>query len=255
MLRLCALGLALLLSLAWTPTASALTAATNGACVAAGPPLGQADQIDDTAGGAPYNNDKTDDALICIDQFFADAVVNTAGEFQIEVANTTSHELGHLLGLEHGDATAAPASLMIATSPFEGNDRSFNGGAEKGVLDALANDVQVVWLDFEAAQPGLLSIYRPFSQAAVLAQYGIGPGDVAGVVASIVAAIQADYTGPWAGGASFEFYTLEIDALNATSGVGDYTTVSLVAIPEPATASMVLLGTAALVLIRRRRLR
>lgn len=248
------LALALVLSLGWVAPASALTLATNQSCAGASPPLGQADQIDDTGGGAPYNLDKSDDALICIDQFFADATVDTAIEFQREVANTTSHELGHLLGLEHADATAAPASIMIATSPFDGTDRSFNAGAEKGVLDANPAGAQVVWLDFDALQTGLLAVYQPFAQSGVLAQYGIGAGQVAATIAAIVALIQADYAGSWTGGATFEFYTLEIDALNATSGVGDYTTISLVSIPEPTTAFLALAGCAGLALLRKRRL-
>jgi hypothetical protein len=231
--------------------ASALTALTNGYCSTAGPlQLGIADKIDGTGGGAlgvgsgaPYNLDKMDDALVCADTHVPVNGVDTAAEFINEVANTISHELGHILGLEHGDGTAA--SLM--NGAYDGLDKSFSAAAEQGVLnDASLNAVQVVWLDFQAAQPGLLSIYKPFSQSNILANYGITPVMVNATIASIVAQVQADYAGPWTGGGTYEFYLLEIDALNATSGSGDYSTVSIVAVPEPGSALLLAFGFGAL---------
>src|SRR5258706_16120683 len=101
------LGLVLALSLAASP-ALALTALTNNDCASATPDLGIADKIDGTGGGAlgagsgaPYNLDKTDDALVCANEHIFTASVNTSAKFINEVANTISHELGHLLGLEH----------------------------------------------------------------------------------------------------------------------------------------------------------
>jgi hypothetical protein len=226
---------------------SALTALTNGYCASAGPlQFGIADKIDGTGGGAlgigsgaPYNLDMTDDALVCANSHVVTASVDTAAEFIDEVANTISHELGHLLGLEHADGNAG--SLMDGA--YDGTNKSFSDADEQTVLnDASQSAVQVVWLDFDALQPGLLPGYLPFSQSTALAAFGILPGQVAATIASIIAAVQADYAGPWTGGATYEFYSAEIDALNATSGNGNYSTVSIVAAPEPGTALLLALG-------------
>ena len=228
--------------------ASALTTLTNSECLNFSPGnFGIADKIDGTGGGAlgvgsgaPYNLDMTDDALICADNHVATAQVDTAAEFVNEMANTISHELGHLLGLEHGDGNAG--SLMNGL--YDGFDKSFSDPDEQTVLnDASQSGVQVVWLDFGALQPGLFPGYLPFSQSSALVAFGILP---APAIASIVAAVQADYAGPWTGGATYEFYTAEIDALNATSGSGNYSTISIVASPEPGTALLVALGLGAL---------
>lgn len=237
-------------------SAAALTAGTNAYC---NPPVGGnwgiADKIDGTGGGAfgvgsgaPYNVDKYDDALVCVDGHTATLAVNTAVEFINEVANTAAHELGHLLGLEHGDGTTA--SLM--NGAYDGLDKGFTTAAELTVLnDASQNTTQVVWLDFDALQPGLLPVYRPFWQSPMLAIFGIGAGQVAATIASIISNIETDYADPWTGGAHYEFYTLEIDALNATSGVGNYSTLSFVATPEPGTALLVAAGFGVLAGLRR----
>jgi hypothetical protein len=237
-------------------SSAALTVGTNAYC---NPPVGGnwgiADKIDGTGGGAfgvgsgaPYNLDMSDDALVCVDGHTATLAVNTAAKFINEVANTASHELGHLLGLEHGDGTAA--SLM--NGAYDGLDKGFTAAAEQAVLNhASQSAVQVVWLDFDALQPGLLPVYKPFSQSPVLSIFGIGAGQIAATITSIIAGIQNDYTGPWTGGASYEFYTLEIDALNATSGVGNYSTLSFVATPEPGTALLVAAGFGVLAGLRR----
>jgi hypothetical protein len=231
--------------------ALALTTATNNYCATNGPgSFGIADKIDGTGGGAlgigsgaPYNLDKTDGALVCADNHTLTLSVNTSGKFINEIANTISHELGHLLGLEHADGT----NLSLMDGDYDGTDKSFSTAAEQAVLnDASQNGLQVVWLDFDALQPGLLAVYKPFSQSARLADFGITPGQVGATIASIVAAVQADYAGPWTGGATYEFYTQQIDALNATSGSGDYSTLSIVAVPEPGTALLLALGLGAL---------
>ena len=256
-MRFPVLALAACVLLAASP-ATALTTLTNGYCV---PPVGGnfgiADQIDGTGGnalgigsGAPYNVDRYDDAIVCTDGHIPTATVDTAIEFVREIANTISHELGHLLGLEHGDGT----NLSLMNGDYDGTDKSFSTAAEQAVLNHASQDaVQVVWLDFDALAPGLLSVYRPFAQSPVLAMFGIGPGQVAATIASIVGNVVADYAGPWTGGASYEFYLLEIDALNATSGTGDYSTVSIVATPEPGTAALLLAGLTVVAAWRRRR--
>jgi len=249
-MRATALGLGLVLCLAVAP-ASALTVLTNGYCANAGPgDFGIADQIDGTGGGAvgggsaaPYNVDMDDDAIVCADSHVVTLGVNTAAEFINEISNTIAHELGHLLGLEHADGTAA--SLM--DGDYDGLDKGFTTAAEQAVLDDASQDtVQVVWLDFDALQPGLLALYQPFSQSSALTAFGIGAGQVAATIASIVGLVESDYAGPWDGGATYEFYLQEIDALNATSGVGNYSTVSIVSVPEPGAALLVALGLAAL---------
>ena len=238
--------------------AGALTAATNADCLPPGAPLGIADKIDGTGGGAfgvgsgaPYNLDKYDDALVCVDEHVLTLSVNTSAKFINELANTASHELGHLLGLEHGDGNAA--SLM--NGAYNGTDKSFSTAAEQGVLnDASQSPGQVVWLDFDALQPGLLPVYRPWWQSPNAALFGITtPAQIAAAVSSILGSVTADYAGPWTGGAYFEFYTAEIDALNATSGVGNYSTISFVSTPEPGTALLVMIGFGALARVRRRR--
>jgi hypothetical protein len=238
--------------------ASALTTLTNSECLNFNPgAFGIADKIDGTGGGAlgvgsgaPYNQDMTDDALICADNHVATAQVDTAAEFINEISNTISHELGHLLGLEHADGNAG--SLMNGL--YDGFDKDFTDPDEQTVLnDASQSAVQVVWLDFDALQPGLFPGYLPFSQSSSIVAFGIG--NVAATIASIVAGVQADYVGPWTGGATYEFYTQEIDALNATSGGGNYSTISIVAAPEPSTALLVALGLGALSMARWQRRR
>ena len=251
-------GIALSIAIGFAAVqASALTALTNAECLNFSPGnFGIADRIDGTGGGAlgvgsgaPYNLDMTDDALICADNHAPTAQVDTAAEFINEMANTISHELGHLLGLEHADGNAG--SLMDGL--YDGFDKSFSDPDEQTVLnDASQSALQVVWLDFDALQPGLDPLYLPFASSSSLVAFGILP---APTIASIVAAVQADYAGPWTGGATYEFYTAEIDALNATSGAGNYSTVSIVASPEPTTGLLIALGLGALSIGRRQRRR
>jgi hypothetical protein len=228
-----------------------MTMTTLNTCAGANPPLGIADKIDGTGGNAigagsvaPYNLDRTDDAVVCVDQHFPGGSVDTAAEFGIELANTASHELGHILGLEHGDGTAA--SLMNGS--FDGLDKGFSTVAEQGVLNAQPNLVQIVFLDFNVASTEIPypTPYVPLAQAAVLAQYGIaGAAAINALIASVVAQIQADFAGPWTSGTTYEFYTSEADALNAAlvaNGNLDYSTVAFLALPEPGAAALLLAG-------------
>jgi hypothetical protein len=226
-----------------------MTMTTLNTCAGASPPLGIADKIDGTGGnaigagsGAPYNLDRSDDAVVCVDQHFPGGSVDTAAEFGIELANTASHELGHILGLEHADGSAA--SLMNGS--FDGLDKGFTTAAEQAVLNAQPNLVQIVFLDFTLGSTEIPfpTPYVPFAQAAVLAQYGIaGAAAINALINSIVAQIVADFAGPWTSGTTYEFYTAEADALNAAlvaNGNLDYSTVAFLALPEPGTAALVL---------------
>lgn len=77
----------------------ALTAATNNYCSPASPgSFGIADKIDGTGGtalgigsGAPYNLDKFDGAIVCVENHIKTATVDTAIEFVNEIGNTISH--------------------------------------------------------------------------------------------------------------------------------------------------------------------
>lgn len=240
-------------TLATAGAASAMTMTTLNTCAGANPPLGIADKIDGTGGdaigagsAAPYNLDRSDDAVVCVDQHFPGGSVDTAAEFGIELANTASHELGHLLGLEHADGNAA--SLM--NGAFDGADKGFSDADEQAVLNAQPNLVQIVFLDFTLGSTEIPfpNPYVPFAQAAVLAQYGIaGAAAIQALVNSIVAQIQADFAGPWTSGTTYEFYTTEADALNAAlvaNGNLDYSTVAFLALPEPGVAVLVFVAVA-----------
>jgi hypothetical protein len=230
-------------------SAQALTLATFNACAGGSPPLGIADRIDGTGGnaigagsGAPYNLDPSDDAAVCVDQHYPGGSVDTAAEFANEIANTTSHELGHLLGLEHVDGTAA--SLMNGS--FSGTDKGFSTAAEQAVLNAQPAIVQVVFLDFGLASTEIPfgHNYVPFAQSATLAQYGIvGAAAIQAIVNAIIANVVADFAGPWTSGTTYDFQLTENDALQAalqSNGNLDYSTVVFLALPEPGSAPLLL---------------
>ena len=241
--------------LGFASASSALSLTTFNSCASGSPPLGQADKIDGTGGnaigagsGAPYNPIHYDDAIVCLEQHSPGGGVTTAAQFQAEVANTGSHELGHLLGLEHADGNAN--SLMNGV--FDGVDKSFSDANETSVLDLQPAYTQVVFLDFGLASseiPGA-NPYVDFASAAVLGAYGIvGPAAIQASINAIVALITADFAGPFASGATFEFYTDENTALTAAlaaNGDLDYSTVLFVGAPEPTTSLLLAAGLAAL---------
>ena len=240
--------------------ASALSQVTQDACLAgAGSLLGKADWIDGTpngpGSGLPYNEIPGDDAVVCLQAHFPGAPVDTAEEFAIEVANTASHELGHLLGLEHGDATGT--SLMTTPSPFDGTDRGFSSAAEVAVLNDIMG-TQVVFLDFALGSPELVlpHPYVGFADAQVLDDYGIsGAVAIQAAIDAIVEDITADYSGPWTNGAAFSFHTtFEAALAEAGNNPASFSTVAFLGlVPEPGLVWLLLAGGLALRSLRRRR--
>ena len=197
---------------------------------------GIADAID--AGNA----NKSDDALVCVDEHIKLGSVNSSITFQNEIANTAAHEMGHLVGLVHADGTAT--SLM--NGAYNGTVKTFSTAAEQAKLNALAGN-QVVWLDFSAASPGLpAGTYAGFASSPRLGDFGITtPAQIAAAITNIASQITADYAGPWTGGATFTFVTAQPVA-------GAYSTVSFVSlVPEPSTGVLLLVGFAALTFWRR----
>jgi hypothetical protein len=143
--------------------------------------------------------------------------------------------------------------------PFSGVNRGFTSPAEQQVLNDNPNVTQVVWLDFEAAQPGLFGFFEPWYFSPELANHGIvGAAAIAAAQAAVVSQIVADYSAmAWTGGLMLEFYTTQADAqiaaLNAGLGPDAYSTVSFVAVPEPRTLVLILGGLLALGARARRR--
>ena len=171
------------------------------------------------------------------------------------MANTASHELGHLLGLEHGDA--AGTSLMTTPSPFDGTDRGFSSAAEIAVLDAILG-TQVVFLDFALGSPELVlpHPYVGFADAQVLDDYGIsGAVAIQAAIDAIVEDITADYSGPWTNGAAFSFHTtFEAALAEAGNNPASFSTVAFLGlVPEPGLAWLLLASGLALRAARVRR--
>ena len=230
-------------------------------CMSDDIPLGEADHIDGTGGdakgnlsGAPYNLDHNDDAMICLDKHAPILGVSTIAEFQNEVANTASHELGHLLGLEHADGNQG--TLMDGL--YNGINKTFFTGDEISVLGSLPAYKQIVFLDFGLASSEMSGVhpYVPFANATVVNTFGIvGPAAIQASINAIVALITADFAHSWAGGASFAFFTDENAALTAAvnfNGDYDYSTLIFVGAPEPTTLLLLGGGLAAVAASRRR---
>ncbi len=187
--------------------------------------LGIADAIDAT------NAVKTDDALICLDIHDYAGLVNTQNEWRNEVANSGSHELGHLLGLTHADGDGA----TLMNGLYDGIDKAFKAGSQTK-LDALAG-AQVVWLDFLAASPELpANTYKPFALTPIITTtLMLNAAQIDALIAEIVVKITADY--------AFLTAPPTLTFVTTMPVAGDYSTISFVSnVPVPAALLLFLSG-------------
>lgn len=244
----------------------ALQAATRcsnlpgGLGIADGIPGDLEDRIDaggvgDPAGTPLVNDVKTDDALACVmghiiespSLFLGDASdVDTYAEWLAELANTASHEIGHLFSLLHAD-DIGDDDLM--DGDYDGTNKGF-GATSVGGLDGLAAETQVVWVDFEAASTELHPSLDGLSDAPQFAAFGKNTAaDKTAAKTTIFNAMVADYNNENAYANGFK-----VDLVTTKPTSGDFSTLSFV-VPEPATATLLALGLLGMGFARTRRAR
>jgi hypothetical protein len=141
---------------------------------------------------------------------------------------------------------------------YNGTNKEFFTGDEFSVLGSLPTYRQIVFLDFGLASSEIPGVnpYVPFANSTAVNTFGIvGPAAIQASIDAIVALITVDFAQPWAGGASFAFFTDENAALTAAvnfNGDYDYSTLIFVGAPEPTTLLLLGGGLAAIASSRRK---
>ena len=201
-------------------------------------------------GGTPGEADEVDIgnttagqfARVCTDNHVPSGgvAISSLAELKIELANSGSHELGHLLGLSHADGTTQ-AHLMDVSTSFDGDDREFSVVSD-GKLEANTTGTITVWLDFEGSSDPAA---YPYENSPVQSLNTQTAAFITTFTAGIKALIEADYTD--VSGTTFSFVLAE------PSG-GTYETVEFMSlVPEPTTGLLAVLGLGMLGLHRQHR--
>ena len=181
-------------------------------------------------------------ARVCTDNHVASAnvAISSLAELKIELANSGSHELGHLLGLAHPDGTTQ-AHLMDVATLFDGDNRLFSSASDTK-LEANTSGTIKVWLDFDGTSDPKA---YPYEKSPVQSLNTQTPAFITTFTAGIKALIEADFA--VVTGTTFSFVL-------AKPSSGTYETVEFMSlIPEPATGLLAVLGLGMLGLHRQRR--